>query len=314
MAKQPRLIAPKAHRPVNYDEKAIQTLLDKGIPVLVQDKEDGIRIHVWREENNWIRITTREGIEIRSLEEEKEQLRQVLQNLPPYYVIDGEATVPGVTFEEASGTLRRHALVEPGTVQFYVWDLFPLASLLGDEAYDIQYFTRLDALCAALEKWGGNVKSVATLLCKDMQEVQQAFSNARRRKKEGVVVKVATLPVRNSKVTGQWKMKPEETFDGVIVGYVWGTPGLGNEGLIIGFRVRLESGVEVDVTGITQDKMQEFTAEYSRLAAKASMAGPFAYMGRYCEVKAMEVTAGGSLRHPSFVRFRDMDYTPGVKA
>lgn len=311
MAKQPRFVNPNAHRPVNWNERAVKAALDSVGYVYVQAKEDGLRFHAFLYGDE-VKIVTREGIEIRSLVEHKEVLRPILTNC---LVVDGEVLVPGRSFEESSGMLRRHAALEE-TPHFYVWDTFPLAALLGDE-YNVEYGHRLSALVYNLEANAhlmSNTSIVQTQVCWSLDEIHGAFAWYRSLGKEGAIVKQPDLHVRHGKVNGQWKLKPEETHDGKIIGYVWGTPGLANEGKIIGFTVELENGVQCDVTGITQEQMDEFTAEYIRKAAVASMAGPFAYMGRYCEIKAMEQTAGGSLRHPSFVRFRDMDYAPGVKA
>lgn len=97
-------------------------------------------------------------------------------------------------------------------------------------------------------------------------------------------------------------MKPEETLDGTIVGFVMGTEGKANEGRVVGFSVVLEDGSKTDVTGLTVAQMLEVTEN------------PGLYSGRMIEIKRMQATEGGSSRHPSFVRFRDMDYATGVKA
>lgn len=318
MAKQPRLIKPTAHRPVSWNEKAVRAVLARDKFVLGEIKEDGLRFHAYLDRANEVRVVTREGIEIRSVAERKRYLRALLETLPAGFCIDGEVCVLDVTFEDASGILRRFEPVQDDkVVKFYVWDAFPLASIaeglipgLGTNtlAYSVEYVERKAQLYRAF-----NAIPYPNQFCvyhsarwmHSMEEVDEFFQEARAQKKEGAVIKCGTLPVRNGKVTGQWKLKPSDTVDGVITGLVWGTVGLANEGKVIGFTVRLESGVLIDATGITQIQMCDFTMDANHGAH---------FIGRYCEVGFMEYTADGSLRHPYFIQFRDLEYAQGVKS
>jgi ATP-dependent DNA ligase len=309
MAKQHRYINPQAHRPVNWDEAAVQRALNADGYLIAQVKEDGIRFHAFIDAAG-LHIVTREGIEIRSLEQRKEALRGLLEALPVGFVVDGEVVVQGVTFEAGSGILRRHELVQE-PVLFYVWDAFPLAAITdGLGACTSPYGARFALLCSAGKRCGyePTVVPIRGRSVTSLEEAQDFFNQCRENDKEGAVLKRHTLPVRTGKVTGQWKMKPSDTVDGIIRGLVWGTPGLGNEGKIIGFTVELESGVLCDVTGLTQEDMTRNTDHYNMHDQDAQ------FIGRYCEVAYMEMTANGSLRHPSFVQFRDLDYAPGMKS
>ncbi|BEQ12874.1 putative DNA ligase [Pseudomonas phage Ep4] len=312
MAKQARYAAPNAHRPVSWNEKAVLKAFENRGYLFAQVKEDGIRFHAWLDEADVVRIVTREGIEIKSLIAAKEALRELLCALPDGFVLDGEATVPGLTFEAASGALRRSRPIEDA-VTFFVWDTFPLTALLGTVAgFTETYADRLHLLVGT---WANtqtpmyhHVELIECETVHSLEAAQQFFDGARAQGKEGLVLKDPDQPMTNGKRSGQWKMKASETCDGLIRGYVWGTPGLGNAGRIIGFTVELESGTLCDVTGLTQGLMDDVTAERQQ-----NSGGPSA-LGRYVEIAYMEQTANGSLRHPSFVRFRDMDYASGWKA
>lgn len=309
MAKQERYINPDCHRPVNWNEKAVLKAIKECGYVFVQIKEDGFRFHAFLDNTDTVRIVTREGIEIRSLAVAATYLYDLLSSLPDGFVVDGEATIPGIPFEEASGHLRRFELVQL-PVLFYVWDTFPMTALLGTAAYDETYDQRLNRLVWAWQSSDTDSDKVQCVTCETVQSLEEAntfFDDARAKLKEGLVVKRPDLPVINGKRSGQWKMKPSDNCDGRIVGAVWGTPGLGNAGKIIGFTVELEDGTLCDATNITQAQMAEFTG-----VASVQGVGPF--MGRYAEVSYMEKTAAGSLRHPSFVAFRDLDYAPGWKS
>lgn len=316
MAAQPRLIKPDCHRPVNYVEKAVLKALNTYGYLIAQYKEDGIRLHAFIDDSGTVRVTTREGIEIRSLAVQKEKLRELLQELPKGFCVDGEAVVPGVVFEVGSGMLRSYDLL-PVDVQFYVWDALPLEALLGAE-YGVPYETRLMRLQAAYAEQHYHKNPVQMICCQTVRtqgDIDRLFEQARAAGKEGLVVKVPSFGVIHGKKTGQWKVKPSDTADGRVTGLVWGTPGLGNAGKIIGFTVELESGVLCDVTGITQAQMEEFTANERGTVVHTSTDTPTrSYVGRYIEVEYMEMTAAGSLRHPSFKCFRDLAYAPGWKS
>lgn len=312
MAKQPRLINPDCHRPVPWNERAVQRALAASGHLLVQTKEDGIRVHAFIDNADNVRTVTREGIEIRSLALVREQLRSVLQQLPTGFCVDGEAVVQGVTFEEGSGLLRAYAEIQQ-PVMFHLWDAFPLRALLGEQ-YEVPYSDRLNTLVAAWcqDVCGAGTQIINGEMVTTMQEIMQYFEDCRGNGKEGAVVKSPDLPLIHGKRTGQWKLKPSDTADGRVVGLVWGTPGLGNAGKIIGFTVELESGVLCDVTGITQAQMEAFTVMHYAHGQPGVSAHPL--LGRYVEIAYMEMTAAGSLRHPSFVQFRDMEYAPGWKS
>lgn len=307
MAKQPRLINPDCHRPVPWNEKAVLRALAASGHLLVQVKEDGIRFHGFIDATGNVRVVTREGIEIRSLALVREQLRPVLEQLPEGFCVDGEAVVQGVTFEEGSGLLRAYAEIQH-QVKFYLWDVFPLKALLGEE-YAVPYSERLNTLVAA---WCQDIDTTGVEIIEgDMvtsrEEIDMFFEQCREAGKEGAVVKSPDLPLIHGKRTGQWKLKPSDTADGIVRGYVMGTPGLGNAGYVVGFTVELENTVLCDVTGLTKEQMDYFTT-------CAGAGGQFSLIGRYVEIAYMEMTAAGSLRHPSFVQFRDLEYAPGWKS
>lgn len=318
MAKQPRLIQPDCHRPVPWNEKAVRRVLAASGHVIAQVKEDGIRFHAFLDTAGNVRVVTREGIEIRSLASAKDVLCHVLDALPYGFCVDGEVVVQGMTFEEGSGRLRAYEEIQQDVV-FHLWDAFPLAGLLGGE-YENPYSDRLDTLIAAYcesREPDGKVQVIRTDILSSMEEIEKFYEDVRAKGKEGAIIKSPELPLIHGKRTGQWKLKPSDTADGIVRGLVWGTPGLGNAGKIIGFTVELESGVLCDVTGITQAQMDEFTREYLDWRGQTYPLGyqpPAPLLGRYVEIAYMEMTAAGSLRHPSFVQFRDLDYSPGIKS
>ena len=75
---------------------------------------------------------------------------------------------------------------------------------------------------------------------------------------------------------------------------------------MIGFEVLLESGTVVSANNISQELMDEFTS----LVLEH---GDTYFNGWKCQIKYMEKTPDGSLRHPSFECFRGTESQPEVK-
>src|SRR5690625_4710832 len=258
MAKRERLWHPKPHRAVDWNERAVQSALDKG-PVLACYKVDGIRCLV-RLSDGTPTITTREGIEIESLKpyaaqvlKETDELRRQLG--AGSYVLDCEVFIPNVDFDTGSGLLRRRSpLPEEHRPVFVVFDFCTVRQMLGEpepcDTYDLRY--RHQLLCSNLpcfeahrRKTPATVVHEMTYWLHSLDDIDEVYGWARSEGYEGLVVKDPNLLYRNGKVTGWWKMKSEISEDGIITGYVMGEKGKANEGMVVGFEVELESGNRV---------------------------------------------------------------------
>ena len=80
---------------------------------------------------------------------------------------------------------------------------------------------------------------------------------------------------------------------------------------MIGFQVLLEDGTVVDATGLTREKMLEFT-QYVKDDDTIGDVVP--YYGWYCEVDYMERFPDGSLRHPSWKQWRGIEDAETIKS
>ena len=139
----------------------------------------------------------------------------------------------------------------------------------------------------------------------DLESLNSLYEEKRLEGHEGLVVKDPLGKYKRGKKSGMWKMKPSEEADGHVVSPVWGTEGLANEGMVIGFDVMLENGMEVSATNISRALMSEFTENVK--------SDPDYYKGWACQITYMEETPDGSLRHPSFDRWRGTEDNPTVK-
>jgi len=301
MAKQERLWHPKPHRAVSYNEKAIQKVIDKNGSVDVHLKVDGVRgLLFWDGEHT--RFTTREGIEFKCFQYPswQERLTRVHESFSPaeHLLLDVEVLLPEYDFDTASGLLRKHDILPVDTVvQLYFISCYDPGAITGSEATFFNWEPADAAGPTYIDFIDTYVQSVTSL-----EQIDDAFEFARRVGFEGLIIRDHTIPAKSGKVSGWWKYKPEITEDGIVCGFIDGTIGKQYEGKLVGFQVRLEDGDEIiRCDGFTDAFIEEVTAD------------PNKFLGRYVEVKAMEKTKAGKLRHPKFNRLRDLDYMPGVK-
>lgn len=305
MAKKERIINVDPYKAVDYNPAAIAKLVNPVYAV----KVDGMRFIAYFDKDTWdFHIVTREGIEITSLRESKNHAVRALQaglfSYRPYeplgtYAVDGEVWIQGMDFDTASGILRRDTPVPADlSVVFTVFEVLPLAVITGESTCDAPWQLRRCWVREFEDTADSSSVEAEYILCDHTED--EAFADARERGFEGLIIKDRYGLYRNGKVSGWYKRKDEISEDGVVVGFVPGTNS--NTGKLVGFEVELESGVRVKATGLTKEFIQELTENSQK------------YLGRYVEVKAMQRTAKGALRHPRFSRFRDLDNAPGVKA
>jgi ATP-dependent DNA ligase len=326
---KPRLWAPAPHRAVDWNEKAVAKRLLKG-PLVAGVKLDGFRCLILKLDGKLV-CTTREGIEMTSLRPFYNDLDAILWNpsvisgiTADICVYDCEVIIHDLAFEDMSGHFRREEPIAEELrkdVQFCLLDYGPSYHYAKEGTFDRAFEDRrTDLNCLQLPTLDYTARSEALVVTeglarvRSVMDIKHLYERVRTGGKEGLVVKDPDMIARTGKVTGWWKVKPGcgaewapgFEADGKVVGYVWGDEKKANFGKIVGFAVELESGRIVNATGLSQDAMQRYTAQFLS-------DGGFA-LGRCCRVTAMEETKDGSLRHPHFDGFRDIDGAEGVKA
>ncbi|WEU80560.1 DNA ligase [Klebsiella phage Amrap] len=278
---------------------------------------------------------------------------------PDGFMLDGELMVKGVDFNTGSGLLRTKWLkkynmeyhnvpvtpdmLKPRKVgvakrvrtefrlstehlRVVLYDIIPLDIIESGDDYNVMTLLRLEHVKVALPVLQDHFPEVEWCLSEshevyDMDELDALYRQKREEGHEGLVVKDPRGIYKRGKKSGWWKLKPENEADGVVVGLNWGTPGLANEGKVIGFEVLLESGRVVSANNISQALMEEFTktvllsasnAEWHNANEDAQLL-PNPYEGWACQIKYMEETPDGSLRHPSFDKWRGTEGEPTEK-
>lgn len=327
---------------VSFVESSIRKALAAAGSLIVETKYDGVRGNIIVSPEG-LTFLSRVGKTIPALSwldgialPAQQILNDDRQPFKGGFMIDCELLVKGVDFNTGSGLLRTaHSDVknfafncnpvaepetkkskkvpfqlEPELIEARVIAIVPLDAVLSGKDYPVnsalmQYHVA-NAVSILREKYSSiDWKMTKSQDVFDFDELEPLFREAREAGQEGLIIKDPLVDYKRGKKSGWWKMKPENEADGEIVGVNWGTEGLANEGKVIGFEVLLESGRVVSANNISQALMEEFTVNVK--------ADPDFYLGYAVQVNYMEETPDGSLRHPSFEKFRGTETDPFTK-
>lgn len=331
------------HRAVDYSESGVKKALEAAGSLEAEVKYDGVRLNlpVLREgETYWL---SRESKPLPALEWMNSELGNAWTQADWRWflrqagyegiglMIDGEVMVKGVDFNTSSGLIRTKWLkpnneefaecypgrgkkvpfwVARSRLQVVVYGVVDMTTIADPKAEGpIHSVTRLkaEAIVPLLQKYFPEIDWVLSEshTVFSLDELTDLYEKKREEGHEGLVVKAPLGRWKRGKKSGMFKMKPSEEADGHVVRPVWGTDGLANEGMVIGFDVMLENGMEVSATNISRALMSEFTENVK--------SDPDYYKGWACQITYMEETPSGLLRHPSFDRWRGTEDDPTVK-
>ena len=329
------------YKAVSFVESAVKKALDNAGYLICDCKYDGVRGNIVVDnvaEAAWL---SRVGKLIPSLEHLNgfdKRWQQLLNDdrciFPDGFMLDGELMVKGVDFNTGSGLLRTKWLkktnceydiggveplkgskvdfrLDPKKLKVVLYAVMPIHIAESGEDYDVQNLLmpyHVEAMRSLLVEYFQEIEWLIaeTYEVYDMDSLTELYEEKRAEGHEGLIVKDPQGTYKRGKKSGWWKLKPECEADGIIQGVNWGTEGLANEGKVIGFSVLLETGRLVDANNISRALMDEFTAN-----VKAH--GEGFYNGWACQVNYMEETTDGSLRHPSFEKFRGTEDNPQEK-
>jgi len=330
------------YKPVSFNEKAIAKVLAQSGSLIADIKSDGVRCHLLILPTADVQgapaarcyALSRTNKAIPALRElfaapsDMISLGQLLAEslYPDGLIIDGEMMVKGVDFNTGSGMLRRKTMLNVNQLVYVIYGVLSAQQILKDPKADIEIPN-----CVMQAQTGVLIHQVRELLPDmnwqlvtsydvfDMESLQELYEKVRESGHEGLVIKDPMGNWKRGKKVGWWKMKPEDEIDGTVVGLVWGTEGKANEGKVIGFEVLLENERVVNACGLTQAQMEQYTRQvietnYGDILKEGwpdvvhipSPDEVNPYLGWSVQVKFMERTPDGSLRHPSFSCWRGM--------
>lgn len=359
---------------VSFVRSAIEKALETSGYLIADTKHDGVRGNICVDNTAnaaWLSRVSKTIPALEHLNGFDQRWNKLLKDdrwiFPDGFMLDGELMVKGVDFNTGSGLLRTKWLKSKnyefstyaiekewdnpkGKIPFHLnsadlkvvlYDIIPLDIIESGDDYNVMTLLRLEHVKVALPVLQDHFPEVEWCLSEshevyDMDELDALYRQKREEGHEGLVVKDPRGIYKRGKKSGWWKLKPENEADGIVVGLNWGTPGLANEGKVIGFDVLLESGRVVSANNISQALMEEFTANVKdhttcdngcQMSKDVGMdnhscAGKCAYdqhpannpyEGWACQIKYMEETPDGSLRHPSFDKWRGTEADPTTK-
>lgn len=330
---------------VSFVRSAIEKALETSGYLIADTKHDGVRGNICVDNtanSAWLSRVSKTIPALEHLNGFDTRWQKLLKDdrwiFPDGFMLDGELMVKGVDFNTGSGLLRTKWLKETNwmystkdgvvkgkkesfeldtkQLKVVLYDIIPLDIIESGDDYNVMTLLRLEHVKVALPVLQDHFPEVEWCLSEshevyDMDELEALYRQKREEGHEGLVVKDPQGIYKRGKKSGWWKMKPENEADGIVVGLNWGTPGLANEGKVIGFEVLLESGRVVSANNISQALMEEFTAACD--TDTYHLAGINPYEGWACQIKYMEETPDGSLRHPSFDKWRGTEDDPTIK-
>jgi hypothetical protein len=335
---------------VSFVRSAIEKALETSGYLIADTKHDGVRGNICVDNTAnaaWLSRVSKTIPALEHLNGFDQRWQKLLKDdrwiFPDGFMLDGELMVKGVDFNTGSGLLRTKWLkgtnfqysdkshpwekgmknkapfrLDPAKLQVVLYDIIPLDIIESGDDYSVMTLLRLEHVKVALPVLQDHFPEVEWCLSEshevyDMDELDALYRQKREEGHEGLVVKDPRGIYKRGKKSGWWKLKPENEADGVVVGLNWGTPGLANEGKVIGFEVLLESGRVVSANNISQALMEEFTRAVEATADHYEGSYTNPYEGWACQIKYMEETPDGSLRHPSFDKWRGTEADPTIK-
>ena len=271
--------------------------------IYVEYKLDGIRViaHV-DQKNKKVSFTSRGGNEFPSIQHLAEAVLEFASHLyrDEDCVLDGE--VISGSFNDTVSQVRRLRQVATDA-GFHIFD-----HITKDEWDAGRSRNYLDTRRAHMERayrdwyadsetlWKKSIHLTHCVYMEDQHRIDDMYDHALKVGLEGLIIKNGKSLYTCNKRSNHWlKMKAEDTLDLPIIAVLRGG---GKYGHCMGALVVLHNNVEVHVGTGFDDKDRE-------AIWKLYESNPEDIIGRLIEVRYQYETIGGSLRHPSFYRFRD---------
>lgn len=226
-------------------------------------------------------------------------------NLPNYfnklfqvedYVLDGELYCDGINFNKLQTILNTYDAPLPNALKFVVYDCIPVKDWEAQSCKK-PYSERIRNVREVVASIADHKKviDIANDEASSAKEAIDLYKNYLKKGYEGAMIKAIDGQYRWKRVTlrsGEMlKVKPFTTVDLKVTGIYAG------EGNFQG----MAGGVVIDFNGHAVRCGSGFDIDTRKEMAKS----PDSYIGRTIEIKYFEETEDGSLRFPTFVRWRD---------
>ena len=259
---------------------------------------------------------TRRNIITELIRENKIIINDDLKKSIEKILYDPEKSIPIKIFNEI---IKTDALIQYKNyytsliddIKFYCFDTIDLNNL------DEPFANRLDSIPTTLP----HIIKVKQLLVTEKFEIEQLFDTALKKGYEGLMLRCPLSKYKFGRVTTKsedgYKIKPYQTFDAKIIGFVQAT--VVKEGT-----VRTKNELGYSETSKKKDdrvlvpKLVAFLVNYNGLEQKVVYAATdeekeeawknrFNLHGKWIEFKGMLVGSKDLIRHPVWQRFREND-------
>lgn len=257
-------------------------------PTIVQPKFDGFRC-VYRDGEFW----SRQGLPFPNT-----NLKTHFKSLMGIrdWVLDGELYDHSINFNKLQSILNNETTPIPTTLKYSTYDCLKLEDW-DNQICKVEYQKRMQRLRSVINGIADHKKIIDTPtdLVNTSKEAVEIYKEYLKKGYEGAMLKDPIGLYKWKRVTiksGEMlKLKPFKSVDLKIKEIYAG------EGNFKG----MAGGVTVDYNGVTCSCGSGFT-----LAIRKKMAqSPNNFIGKTIEIKYFEETEDGSLRFPTFVRFRE---------
>jgi DNA ligase-1 len=269
-------------------------------PVLVEPKLDGLRC-ITIKHNGEVTQYTRNGTLLETMPKITTFIanRDDLQEI----VIDAEAMAADWN-DSASVIMSRVNKKDDSNVFLNVFDCMTYDEWMTKTCHLTQTKRREKLLLLfGNENKESPIRPTDVCECNSFEEIIAFYKLCLEAGYEGVMIKDPNGLYTFDRSKVRKKLKPEATYEGVIVGTYDGNVGSKREGLFGGFIVLLPNGITTEVgSGMSDDFKAE--VELNRDS----------YLGKIIEAKGQPpLTVDGKIRFPRFLRWRDAsDVDPKV--
>ena len=194
-------------------------------PAYIQRKYDGIRCISYLKNDDVI-IESRKGIPFQNFTLLKEELKNILKNLPKNFYFDGELYTSELDFETISGLIRLHEKkITPKDIKLINIIDYHIYDLVDTDKLDLTYGDRFLMLKNILKNnKTKKCKSVETIKIEKLEEIKQYHDSFVGEGYEGIMVRDINGPYevnKRSKYLQKFKEFQEEEFK--IIGFHEGT-------------------------------------------------------------------------------------------
>lgn len=262
-------------------------------PVWCDYKLDGLRT-LSDIENNKATLRSRKGHEIDTLP----SIAAELSRIGGAVVLDGESMA--ADWNESQSILASTVnTVDDSKIIYNVFDMVPL-DVWKSHGKSLPYKDRRAELEDLVQRLGSpRIQIVPGQLILNSTDLKKFYYSVIAQGYEGIMVKDPRAPYEFKESNAIRKLKPKQSWDGVVVGMNYGDPNGKWGSRFGGFKVQfVKGGPTTDVGGGFTDAQREFFT--SDLLANSTI-----HNGRTMEVEGQEMGKDGKVRFPIFKGFRD---------